>query len=133
MTAARWRLRIALLATIVAGAGCASSEPRETAGTRPAPPPSAATPADLQQVESIREVLDGQGRALEGEQSQAEPDCSRIRLLGRNICTLAEHICAIAARYPAGDPLAASCADGKGRCARAKEIVQQKCSVPTTE
>jgi hypothetical protein len=131
MTTLRRRLRIALLATVVAGAGCASSEPRESGPTRPAAPPSAATPADLQQVESIREVLDGQSRALDTEQSQAEPDCSRIRLLGRNICTLAEHICAIAARYPAGDPIAASCIDGRGRCARAKEIVQQKCSVPT--
>jgi hypothetical protein len=130
MKPSRRRLRIALFATVVAGAGCASSEPRELAPTRPAAPPSAATPADLQQVESIREVLDGQSRALDTEQSQAEPDCSRIRLLGRNICTLAEHICAIAARYPAGDPIAESCTDGRGRCARAKEIVQQKCSVP---
>jgi hypothetical protein len=130
MKPSRRRLRIALFATVVALAGCASSAPREIAPARPAAPASAATPADLQQIESIREVLDGQSRALDTEQSQAEPDCSRIRLLGRNICTLAEHICAIAARYPAGDPIAATCADGKGRCARAKEIVQQKCSLP---
>ena len=130
MRPSRRRLRIALFATVVALAGCASSEPREIAPARPTGPPSAATPADLQQVESIREVLDGQSRALDTEQSQAQPDCSRIRLLGRNICTLAEHICAIAARYPAGDPIAQSCTDGRGRCARAKEIVQQKCSLP---
>ena len=68
--------------------------------------------------------------SLQIAQSQAEPDRPRIRLLGRNICTLAEHICTIAARYPAGDPIAATCADGRGRCARAKEIVQQKCSLP---
>ena len=130
MTTARRRLSITLLAALVTAAGCASSEPREGAPPRPASPPSAATPADLQQVEAIREVLDGQSRALDGEQSQAEPDCSRIRLLARNVCTLAEHICAIAARYPAGDPIAASCTDGRGRCRRANEIVQQKCALP---
>ncbi len=75
---------------------------------------------NLQQIESIREVLDGQSRALDTEQSQTEPDCSRIRLLERNICTLAEHICAIAARYlAAGDPIAAKLRGRAGAvCAR---------------
>jgi hypothetical protein len=131
MKPSRRRSRLALFATVVALAGCASSAPREIAPARPAAPASAATPADLQQIESIHEVLDGQSRALDTEQSQAEPDCSRIRLLGRNICTLAEHICAIATRYPAGDPIAESCTEGRARCARAKEIVQQKCSLPS--
>jgi hypothetical protein len=131
MSGVRRRLSLVLLATIVAGAGCAPMEPREGGPPRHGPPPSAATPADLQQVESIREVMDGQGRALDAEHAQAAPDCSRIRLLGRNICTLAEHICAIAARYPAGDPIAESCADGRGRCVRAKEIVQERCAAPT--
>jgi hypothetical protein len=130
MTNVRRRLRTALLATVVACAGCASSEPREVGTARPAVRPPAAAPPDLQQVEAIRDVADGQSRALDAEQSQAAPDCSRIRLLARNICTLAEHICAIAARYPAGDPIADTCVDGKGRCARAKEIVQQRCSLP---
>ena len=130
MRAIRWRLRNALHATIVAAAGCAPVS-REMTPSRPAAPPSAATPADLQQVAAIREVVDGQSRALDAEQSQAEPDCSRIRLLARNICTLAEHICAIAARYPAGDPIADSCADGRARCRRANEVVQQRCAAPT--
>ena len=67
--------QLALLATIVLGAGCASSEPPEMAQPTPGAPRSAATPADLQEVEVIREVVDGQGRTLEAEQSQAEPDC----------------------------------------------------------
>jgi hypothetical protein len=124
------RLRIGLLATIVIGAGCASSGPIETGSPPPAAPRSVATPADLQQAESIREVVDGQSRELDAEQSQAEPDCSRIRLLARNICTLAEHICQIAARYPAGDPIRDSCSDAKRRCSRAGEIVQQRCTLP---
>jgi hypothetical protein len=129
MTIGNRRLQIALLSTIVAGAGCASSGPRE-APAQPAGPPSAATAADHAQIESIREVLDGQSRALDTEQLEAAPDCSRIRLLARNICTLAEHICAIAARYPAGDPIADSCADARMRCRRAGELVQQRCALP---
>lgn len=130
MTAMPRRLWIALLATIVIAAGCASSGPIETGPPPPAAPRSAATPAELQQVEAIREVLDGQSRELDAQQSQAEPDCSRIRLLARNICTLAEHICQIAARYPTGDPIRDSCSDAKRRCARAGEIVQQRCTLP---
>ena len=130
MTTMPRRLRLALLAILVFGAGCASSGPIETGPPRPAGPRSAATPADLEQVATIREVVDGQSRELDAEQSQAEPDCSRIRLLARNICTLAEHICQIAARYPAGDPIRDSCNDGRGRCHRAGEIVQQRCTVP---
>lgn len=130
MTAMLQRLRIASLATIVIVCGCARSGSIETGPPPPAAPGSAATPADLQQVEAIREVVDGQSRELDAEQSQAEPDCSRIRLLARNICTLAEHICEIAARYPAGDPIRESCNDAKRRCGRAGEIVQQRCTVP---
>ena len=123
--------QLALLATIVLGAGCASSMPPETAQPTPSAPRSAATPADLQEVEVIREVVDGQSRTLEAEQSQAEPDCTRVRLLARNICTLAEHICKIAARYAAaGDPIGDSCSDAKRRCGRAEEIVQQRCTLP---
>jgi hypothetical protein len=124
---------LALLATVVAefgfGFGCASSGPRETA-PRTQGPLSAATPVDLQEIEAMREVLDGQSRALDAEQSDVTPDCTRIRLLARNICTLAEHICAIAARYPAGDPIADSCNDARARCRRASEVVQQRCTLP---
>ncbi len=130
MTTTTQQLRIALLATIVITAGCARSGPIETGPPAPTAPRSAATPADLQQIEAIREVVDGQSRELDAEQSQAEPDCSRIRLLARNICTLAEHICKIAARYPAGDPIRDTCSDAKRRCGRAGEIVQQRCTVP---
>jgi predicted small lipoprotein YifL len=121
---------MALLAAMVAGAGCASSGPRETPPAQTASPPSAATLADRQQIEVMREVLGGQARVLDAEQSEATPDCSRIRLLARNICTLAEHICAIAARYPAGDPIADTCSDARARCRRASEIVRQRCTLP---
>ncbi len=130
MTIGIRRLQIVLLATLVAGVGCASSGPREAPAAQPAGPPSAATPADRAQLDAIREVLDGQSHALDTEQLEAAPDCSRIRLLARNICTLAEHICAIAARYPAGDPIADGCADARLRCRRAGEIVQQRCALP---
>jgi hypothetical protein len=130
MTDTPRHLRLALLATMVIGAGCASSGPIESGPPAPTAPRSAATPADLQEVEAIREVVDGQSRDLDAQQSQAEPDCSRIRLLARNICTLAEHVCTIAARYPAGDPIRDSCSDATRRCARAGEIVKQRCTLP---
>lgn len=131
MTALLRGLHLALFATIVLGAACASSAPPEMAQAAPTTPRSAATPADRQEVEAVREVVDGQGRTLEAEQSQPEPDCTRVRLLARNVCTLAEHICKVAARYPAGDPIGDSCSDAKRRCGRAEEIVQQRCTLPT--
>jgi len=120
---------VALLASISALAGCASSWPPEAPAVTPAAAkrPSAANPADLQQVDAIREVIDGQSRALDAEQVEAEPDCSRIRLLARNICTLAEHICTIAARYPADDPIRDACTDARARCRRADETVKARC------
>jgi hypothetical protein len=70
-------------------------------------------------------------RRAEGElgaaRAQAAPDCTRACTLVADICGLAEKICAIAARVPPDDPVAARCADGRARCARARNDTADRC------
>jgi hypothetical protein len=124
---------VPLLAVFSALAGCAPMDREGSASTPAVGParPSVANPGDLQQVAVIREVIDTQARTLDAESVEATPDCTRIRLLARNICTLAEHICAIAGRYPVNDPIRDSCTDARARCRRANEVMQQLCTAPT--
>jgi hypothetical protein len=72
-------------------------------------------------LDAMKEAIGVQGSSLYAAQATASPDCARVCLLAGNICALAERICAIAARYPAGDPVAGECLDGRERCRHAYE------------
>ena len=111
----------ALTAALVValGLGCAASTERRPPETRP----SSLTAADGQAVDEAEVALRRADGELEAAQAATVLDCPRACALAANVCALAERICAIAGRYPAGDPVASRCADGRARCVRARASV----------
>jgi hypothetical protein len=107
------RIAFFLLATLAFG--CATSGPSGGGGA------SAVSVEDRDHVDKLQEAIGVQGRQLFAAQAEANHDCARVCLLVGNICSLAEKVCAIAARYPATDPVALDCLDARSRCQRARE------------
>jgi hypothetical protein len=107
--------RAAALALAALACACASEGPY---GRHEAP--SAVTAEDKQGIDDAERALAPAERQLEAAGAAPAPDCARACALATNVCVLAERICAIAARYPAGDPVAAHCPDGRARCQRAR-------------
>jgi hypothetical protein len=107
--------RIVALAIAALTCACASTGGRERAGA-----PSAVTAQDGRALEDAERALAPAERELQAVSVQPTPDCARACTLASNVCALAERICSIAARYPATDPVADRCADGRARCQRAR-------------
>ncbi|HLK91795.1 MAG TPA: hypothetical protein VKZ18_18030 [Polyangia bacterium] len=112
-----------LAIAVALGLGCAPELERRAPEARP----SSLSDGDRQAVDEAESAQ----RRAEGELgaawAAAAPDCPRACELAANVCALAERICAIAARYPAEDPVASRCADGRARCARAEAAVAGPC------
>ena len=81
---------------------------------------SAVTAEDERALDEAERALAPAERELESAGAAPAPDCARVCALASNVCGLAERICAIAAPYPAADPVAERCADGRARCQRAR-------------
>jgi hypothetical protein len=118
--------RAAALALAALAAACASESPY---GRHEAP--SAVTAEDKQAIEEAERARAPAERELESAGAAPAPDCARVCTLASNVCVLAERICAIAARYPAADPVAQHCADGRARCQRAHARTES-CACPST-
>jgi hypothetical protein len=108
-----------LAAALLLGA-CAAS-PR-----RAGPPPTApAEPADVEQL-----YADLRNRELEFRNASLATEdlagCKRMFQLRDNICALAERICRIADKEPAGSQTAAYCTEGQARCKNANDSTQSR-------
>jgi hypothetical protein len=112
-----------LALSLALGLGCAPSMEGRPPGGRP----SGLSDADRQAVDQAEAELRRADGELGAARAAVAPDCPRACELAANVCALAERICAIAARYPAEDPVASQCADGRARCARAQAAVAGPC------
>ena len=118
---------LAAAAACLLMAACAAAPVREGGG--PPRPPSAASADDLRHIDDAAQAMRAGEAELEAHRAEADqPSCARACLLQQNICGLAERICAIAASYPPGDPVAARCVDARARCGRARQAVASRCS-----
>jgi hypothetical protein len=123
-----WRSRgghplVAAALVAVVTFGCAAAPPRESQQIRP----PAAGGADLQAADEAEAALRRADDELTALRTAPAPDCPRACALAANVCALSERICLIAGRYPADDPLARRCADGRARCARSRAAVVPTC------
>jgi hypothetical protein len=89
--------------------------------------PTAPAGEDRQAIDEAEAALRRADDELTAARAATAPDCPRACALAANVCALAERICVIAARYPAEDPVARRCADGRARCARARSSVIPTC------
>jgi hypothetical protein len=122
------RAALATAAACLLMAACAAAPGREGAGARR---PSAASADDLRHIDDAEQAMRTGAAELEAHRADSDqPSCARACLLQQNICGLAERICAIAAPYPADDPVAARCVDARARCGRARQAVASRCSCP---
>ena len=101
-------------------AGCATSAPENLHK------PPTETPSDEQDLARAYDELRRLDADLLRSDAQVTPDCARVEQLRDNICTLAERICQIADKQPAGSVAAQHCADGKTRCKSAVERAQAR-------
>jgi hypothetical protein len=120
------RLALAALLAVTAVACAAAPSDRRIDRGRP----SAATEVERREIDDDAANIRHSEAALGALRSEAAPDCPRACGLTANVCVLAERICAIAARYPPDDPVAAQCADGRSRCLRDREATAARCACP---
>jgi len=116
-------------------AGCAATTPNppprdHSLGAPPPGQPAAIAPADSAELEQLAAALADRERALNAAHAESAPDCDRVCPLANNVCTLAQRICAIAARYPDQPAVAATCADARTRCQRARQAASERCPCP---
>ena len=116
-----WLVGAALVAAVTFG--CAAAPPPRSEEMHPPPPAG----PDRQAVEEAEAALRRADDELTAARTATAPDCARACALAANVCALAERICIIAARYPAEDPVARRCADGRARCTRARAAVVPMC------
>ena len=95
------------------------------AQTGPSRGPGATVPDQVAAVEQqmLRDLA-----ALEVTAAETRaPDCERARLLGQNICGLAERICALVQRDATIPDGAARCHKARQRCQDARQRVDKRC------
>jgi hypothetical protein len=103
--------------------GCAAAPRQRPEDMHPATPSG----EDRRAVDEAEAAMRRADDELTAARAATAPDCPRACGLAANVCALAERICVIAARYPAEDPVARRCADGRARCARARAAVVPTC------
>ncbi len=103
--------------------GCAAAPPQRSEELHPGP----AGAGDRQAIDEAEAAMRRADAELTAARATTAPDCPRACALAANVCALAERICVIAARYPAEDPVARRCADGRARCLRDRAAVLPTC------
>jgi hypothetical protein len=124
-------VRVIAFAMLVAlsAAGCAMRRPPPAAAPVMVQPTGSAEQADAQIVwQDYGQLVDLDGQI---EELSARGDCGAACEAGAQMCQLSERICEISARQPGDAEVSERCADGRGRCERARERLAMACSCPS--
>lgn len=109
-------------------AGCASAQPE-----RPEGPGARGEGTDEgEQLEALRGRLTRLDDELGSARAEPKPRCERQCALAEQICELSEKICSLAQRHAddADHDFAATCRDGRARCAQDRQRVAD-CACPS--